>query len=77
MLLLIFSSSVTNFAEEKCIIANLDLLSSCKKMLPASAHLNNADCFVQDHDFSEKVADIVCLWGQAGKGSYLVRLRRF
>lgn len=40
MLLLIFSSSVTNFAEEKYIIANLDLLS--KKMPPASAHLNNA-----------------------------------
>lgn len=41
MLLLIFSSCVTDFAEEKCIIANFDLLNSCKQMPPALAHLKN------------------------------------
>lgn len=41
MLLLIFSSYVTNFAEEKYIIANFDLLNSCKKMPLALAHLKH------------------------------------
>jgi len=78
MLLLIFSSCVTNFTEEKCILANFDLLNSCKKMPPALAHLKNADGFVQKRDSLEKVADIALVSvGQDGKGSYLVRLQRF
>lgn len=42
MLLLIFSSYATNFAEEKNILANFDLLNSCKKMPLALAHLKHA-----------------------------------
>lgn len=75
MLLLIFSSCVTNFAEEKYVIANFDFLNSCKKMPPALAHLKNTQMvFIEEHDIADGV------WvseGQDGKGSCSVRLKRF
>ena len=69
MLLLIFSSCVTNFAEEKYIIANFEFLNSCKKNAASFGPLEEyTDGFVQQCDSSEKVADIVCVRGSGWEG---------
>lgn len=78
MLLLIFSSCVTNFAKEKYIIANFDLLNSCKKMPPASAHLKTTQMVLYRSTTAWRRLLTLCVsMGQDGKGYCLVRLKRF
>lgn len=78
MLLLIFSSCVTNFAEEKYIIANFEFLNSCKKMPPALAHLKNTQMVLYSSVTPRRRLLTLCVsMGQDGKGSYLVRLKTF